>query len=139
MREINERLIECRKLLGIGQKEFAVLGGVSYRTQQNYENIDRYPDALYLSKLAKIGVDVQYIITGARSTEALTDDQQELIELYIKADISKKAAIMGVARSDASDMDKETRTINNHGQYSEGSINNTISGDMHVGGTKKKK
>jgi len=62
----SERLREERKRLGLSQAVLAQLGGVRARAQGNYENGERSPDAEYLSRIARAGVDVHYVITGQR-------------------------------------------------------------------------
>jgi transcriptional regulator with XRE-family HTH domain len=68
MKSINERLVEERKRLGLKQVDIASSTGVTERTQQHYEAGSRTPDAEYLAKAAKLGIDVQYVVTGQRST-----------------------------------------------------------------------
>jgi transcriptional regulator with XRE-family HTH domain len=77
--DIGARLKEERERLKLNQDEFAALGGVKRKTQFNYESGERSPDAAYLSALAAHGVDLQYILTGERSSSAsvLTAQQEE--------------------------------------------------------------
>ncbi|SDK67110.1 XRE family transcriptional regulator [Billgrantia gudaonensis] len=65
---IGERLREERTRLGLSQTAFGEVGGVKKFAQSNYETGKRHPDALYLESLAKIGVDIQYVVSGIRST-----------------------------------------------------------------------
>ena len=67
MCNISERLLEERKRLDKNQAEMADIGGVSKRAYCNYESGDRNPDSAFLSKIAAIGADVQYILTGVRA------------------------------------------------------------------------
>lgn len=60
------RLREERKKLGLTQGAMAKLGGVSNATQGYYESGERSPNAEYLKRLHKEGVDVCYIVTGQR-------------------------------------------------------------------------
>lgn len=64
--EIGERLKAERIRVGIPPTDFAALCGVSRTTQFNYEAGGRAPDADYLQRAGKAGVDVQYVITGTR-------------------------------------------------------------------------
>ena len=59
-----ERLREERKRLHMNQTEFAKATGVHLNTQSRYEKGEREPDTTYLSALAKIGVDMAYLLTG---------------------------------------------------------------------------
>lgn len=66
-RPIGERLREERERLGLNQTELGARGGVSRKTQFNYESGERLPDAAYLAKVMDAGVDVLYVVTGNRS------------------------------------------------------------------------
>ena len=61
-----ERLKEERLSKGLNQDDFSAVGEVTKRSQINYEKGDRVPDSDYLMNLLKIGVDVNYILTGNR-------------------------------------------------------------------------
>lgn len=61
---IGVRLKEERNRLGLTQEDFAAVGGVLPNAQSNYERGLRSPRACYLAKLAKIGVDVLYVVTS---------------------------------------------------------------------------
>ena len=64
---IEFRLKEERKRLGYNQTRFGEVGDVTKNTQINYEKGVRPPDSSYLEAIAKIGADVQYVLTGVRS------------------------------------------------------------------------
>lgn len=67
MSTFEERLIEERRRVALSQSAFGEAGGVQKRAQINYENGERRPDAAYLERLAAIGVDVLYVLTGRRA------------------------------------------------------------------------
>ncbi len=67
MSTFEERLIEERKRVALSQSAFGEAGGVQKRAQINYEKGERQPDAAYLERLAAIGVDVLYVLTGRRA------------------------------------------------------------------------
>ncbi len=67
MYSIGERLREERLRLGLNQTDFAQHGGVTKVSQINYEKNERSPDAKYWEAIAKLGADVQYVLTGVRS------------------------------------------------------------------------
>lgn len=80
-----ERLREERDRLGLNQTDFGVQAGVSRGTQKAYELESSSPDVRYLMALQGMGVDVQYVLTGARiSTEvgSLSPDEAGLLEHY---------------------------------------------------------
>lgn len=70
--------------------------GVSKTTQARYESGDNFPDARYLAELDRLKFDVLYIITGVRSSDALTAEHQNLIEAYEDAPHAVKIAAFGM-------------------------------------------
>jgi transcriptional regulator with XRE-family HTH domain len=96
MYTIGEALKSERLRLGMNQDDFAAAGGVKKRTQISYEYDERCPDGLYFRAVAAIGVDVQYVITGSRSSSALTSDEDELLAGYRALDIRGKAGMLGM-------------------------------------------
>lgn len=91
---ICDRLREERERLGLSQSAMGEIGGVKKLTQLNYEKGSRFPDASYLASLAKFGLDVQYVVTGIRASNALPDDELELITFYRAAPLAVKAAAL---------------------------------------------
>lgn len=80
-----DRLREERVALGLKQEEFAQLGGVNRNTQGSYEKGDRNPDTAYLTAIAAAGVDIFYVITGVRSSQAspmLNTPEKQLLDQY---------------------------------------------------------
>lgn len=72
-KRIAERIRAERERLGLTQAAFAEIGGVGRATQLFYENVDRYPDTLYLEKLSQAGVDIAYLVSGTRSLSSFND------------------------------------------------------------------
>lgn len=91
---IGDRLREERLRLGLSQAALGEIGGVRKQAQLNYEKGERNPDAAYLSAISKFGADIQFIVIGTRSAEALNDDEQELLNLFRKAPLAVKAAAL---------------------------------------------
>lgn len=79
MNGIGSRLRQERERLGLSQKIFGEIGGVEANAQGKYENGDRAPKADYLSRVAARGVDVLYVLTGAR-TPTLVDNLTQVEE-----------------------------------------------------------
>lgn len=77
-----ERLRSERKRLGVSQTEFGEWGGVSKNAQANYENGSRNPDANYLAAVAKIGVDVNYVLTGDRLGDVSRYPSREFLKEF---------------------------------------------------------
>lgn len=74
----------------------ARLGGVNRNTQGSYERGERSPDASYLSAVAAVGVDVLYVLTGARnigSAEGLSTAETKVIENYRALPEDDKASV----------------------------------------------
>ncbi len=93
MTDIGTRLRDERVKLGLSQTEFGDHGGVRKNTQSKYESNERAPDALYLAKMAKIGVDVQYVLTGEPRAEA-DEEVAELLTRWSKLSVQQKKLIL---------------------------------------------
>lgn len=63
---LGTRLREERKRLRLTQAQIAAAVGISAPTQVGYELGARTPDAHYLTKIERLGVDERYIRTGIR-------------------------------------------------------------------------
>lgn len=79
---VGRRLREERERLALSQPALAGHGGTTKKTQIDYEKGVSGPKAEYLARVAEIGVDVQYVITGVRSSMALAPDERLLMERY---------------------------------------------------------
>jgi transcriptional regulator with XRE-family HTH domain len=94
---IGGRLSAERDLRGVKQVDLCLRLRVSKATQIKYEAGQTFPDAQYLAGLDEIfGFDVLYILTGRRSAEPLTDEQQNLLEAYMDAPLPVKRAAFAV-------------------------------------------
>jgi len=91
---LSDRLREERVRTGLSQAAFAERAGTTGRSQRNYESGERFPDSNYLEALARIGVDVLYILTGRREAEALSTEEKLLIERYRAADEATRYRIL---------------------------------------------
>lgn len=69
MSEQGFRLKEERLRLGFSQTKLGELCGVKISAQQRYEKGIRKPDASYLMSAHRIGIDVEYVVTGVRKSE----------------------------------------------------------------------
>jgi len=88
---IGERLKEERIRLNISQSKLAEIGGIARQTQINYECDKRSPDSEYLAKIAKEGINIQYVICGAENTEEtnlkrknITDEVLNSVEIKLE-------------------------------------------------------
>ena len=67
----------------LNQTDFAAIGGVSKKTQIDYEKNATSPVATYMSAIAAAGADVLYILTGQRSAPVHpTSHDQAILMLY---------------------------------------------------------
>lgn len=89
-----ERLKGERTRLAMSQTQFAAVAGVGKTTQINYESGNRAPDVAYLAAVARIGVDVQYIVTGVRSSASLSPDETVLLEGYRGLDAATRKRML---------------------------------------------
>lgn len=96
MSGLYERLFEERERLGLTQDKFADIAGVTRRSQINYERGERCPDGNYFAAIAAAGADVQYILTGAHSADALAPDEIMLLTGYRSMDTRGKAGVLGM-------------------------------------------
>lgn len=96
---MGQRLKEERERLGMTQPDFAAKGGVTKVSQYNYESGRRAPDGAYLAAVAAIGVDVQYIITGQRSSASagLAPDEAALVDNYRHSSPEHKASLRTIS------------------------------------------
>lgn len=93
------RLVLERDRLKLKQVDVCALTGVSKTTQIKYESGERTPDIEYLCALNGRDFDVQFIVTGRRSTDAMSDEHQNLIEAYDSAPEDLKRAAFAVLLS----------------------------------------
>lgn len=128
MNTIGERLKAERMRLGFNQTEFAAVGGVQRRAQVFYEQDERRPDAGYLLAVSRLGVDVQFIVTGTPSVQALSEDEALLLEGFRKLDVKNKARVLGVVEgvTPTDDGRKNSARVTVGG-----SIGQQITGDVH--------
>jgi transcriptional regulator with XRE-family HTH domain len=104
---IGERLREERERLGFTQPAFAGLAETTKKSQIDYEKDITQPKAGYLAAIAKVGADVQYIVTGVKSTVALTPDERLLVERYRQSPQPLKDAALRVVLGDGNEQPKQ--------------------------------
>ena len=87
----SKRLVEERKRLKIKQKDMAERLGIHINSQLDYEK-GRLPAFVgYLERIADLGVDVQYVLTGRRSSEpVLTPKERLLLAAWKEASVQHK-------------------------------------------------
>lgn len=92
-----EHLREERKRLGFTQQEMAELIGVRQEMFSKYERGQASPGGDALAAFAGIGGDVQYVLTGQRSSSPMTPEEKELLSIFRKLDLRGKVNLLGMA------------------------------------------
>ncbi len=92
----SDRLKEERVRLDLNQSEFGELCGVKKLAQFHYEKGDRFPDVGYLMQALRIGVDVNYLLTGQRTITTLSNEEVQIINMYREADVQVKKDVLGI-------------------------------------------
>ena len=85
-----DRLASERKRLKYNQEKFGAIGGVTRKTQSNYELDESHPDGKYLTCVSSAGVDVQYVLTGIRSINYLNIGVGENSPEYVVGEITQR-------------------------------------------------
>lgn len=81
-----ERLKEERERLGLSQPVLGSIGGVTKLSQLKYETGSVFPKANYLIEIAKVGVDVAYLLFGERAHTTINDEELLLLQKFRNAD-----------------------------------------------------
>lgn len=100
MLDFFERLKLEREKTGYSAEEFGILGGVGKASQYNYEKGIRKPDIEYLANIAKVGCDIQYIVTGVTSDQHIEPEEAELLALFKLAKAPLKLAAIQVLKTE---------------------------------------
>ena len=108
---IGRRIKEERTRLKLKSKEFAEMVECHPVTQSNYETGKRIPDLEYLEKLAALGADVGYIVSGQRGPVPLTPEETALLALYRAAPPALRKAAMTVLGSAAAAPAQGAKTV----------------------------
>ncbi len=87
MKGIGVRLRQERNRLKLSQSALGAIGGVETNAQGNYENGTRSPKADYLLRIAEAGVDLNFVMSGNRSSadamnRSPADDPEERPDVH---------------------------------------------------------
>ncbi|PHV01641.1 helix-turn-helix domain-containing protein [Iodobacter sp. BJB302] len=93
---ISDRFKEERKRLGLSQEKASKALGASISSLYMYEKGKVSPPASVLFLLALLGADIQYIVTGERSSVNLPDTEQKLISAFRAAPEPVQAGILAM-------------------------------------------
>jgi len=109
------RLKNERLRLGLGQSDVADATDVSLKTVQRWEKEIAIPSDK-LSLLANLGVDVQYVVIGQRSSVALPLDEIFMLEKIRQASLETRNKILmlllGGAEISASSVSNQDNVVN---------------------------
>lgn len=89
---LGQRVKEERERLRMTQVAFAEACGVKKRQQIYFEQDQNVPGGSYLIEAARLGCDVQYVLTGVRSAN-FSQAEKVLVEKYraLSADEQREA------------------------------------------------
>lgn len=103
MDDFANRLKNTRLALGLSQKQFGALGGVSDSAQGYYENTDpkkqREPSINYLLQLKENEVDIYYLLTGEKVQSDLNAEESLLLETFRNSNDQSKKLILDLCRT----------------------------------------
>lgn len=103
--QICARFKEERERLGMTQQEMAAVGGASLRTLQGYESGAFAPKTEFLASAATAGVDISYVVTGARSLVHAGESPAPFVAQVIAHPSSKVRNLSGAAPAPADETD----------------------------------
>ncbi|AVS66626.1 hypothetical protein C8245_13890 [Paracidovorax avenae] len=97
--QAGSRLLQERERLALSQQGLADSSGIARTMLSRYERAAAEPSAGSLISLSRAGVDVLYVLTGARTPPggSLSDDERALLASYARADETGRAALQSVA------------------------------------------
>ncbi|OAQ15008.1 XRE family transcriptional regulator [Bibersteinia trehalosi Y31] len=86
MTTFGDRLKNEREKLKLTQEQLGAIGGVKRLAQANYENGKRQPDTTYLAEIAKVGVDILYVILGTKANTTINEEELLLLQKFRNAE-----------------------------------------------------
>lgn len=83
--QIGDRIKAIRESMGLSQREFADQAGLSTRAIQNYELGSSIPGGKILGKIAELGFNVNWVLTGKGETKSndINLDYYDAIDLFL--------------------------------------------------------
>lgn len=115
-----------RARLSLKQADAAALCGVSREMWGKYERGVAVPGGDLLAAFAKIGANMQFILTGESSGVTLSRDEMELIQNYRQAPLQVKGSVLS-ALTTGSSKERAEQVI--HGDV----LGNVIKGNVTIG------
>lgn len=99
---IGRRLRDERRRLGLNQPDFAAIAGASKRTLIEWEKGSTSPSSVQLSALSGAGVDIVYVVTGARQENENENQSPNRSALTGLIDVDRMARIVEMLEGVAS-------------------------------------
>jgi transcriptional regulator with XRE-family HTH domain len=136
---IGARLKEERERLGFSQPAFAAIGGASKGSQLSWEKGTATPNAEFLHEVARVGVDVLYVVTGRRNTAEMAPEEEMVLSGYRRLDARGRAGVLALISGMQEPAGASIRVGGNVGQYFEGDQTGDVKIDMSTSKGKKKR
>lgn len=92
-RDVGRRLASERSAKGLSQKEFAAIGGIKEGAQGLYETGKSSPNADYLCRLHRHGIDIGYVLTGIRSEQSSSAEYADIVSNLSRLSDRERRAI----------------------------------------------
>lgn len=134
---IGQRLKEERERLGFSQSAFAAIGGASKGAQITWEKGTATPNAEFLQEVARVGVDVLYVVTGRRNLAEMAPEEELVLSGYRKLDARGRAGVLALISGMQAPAGASIRVGGDVGQYFEGDQTGPVSIDMSKGKKKR--
>jgi len=81
--------------MGLSQKDFAGLGGVTLNTQHRYES-GTMPSVEYLLRIGDAGADWYWIVSGQRAAGSISQAEARLVDLFRSLGATAQEAVFTV-------------------------------------------
>ncbi|MGC0042291.1 helix-turn-helix domain-containing protein [Ralstonia pseudosolanacearum] len=134
---IGARLKEERERLGFSQPAFAAIGNASKGSQLAWEKGAATPNAEFLHEVARVGVDVLYVVTGRRDSGLTSPDEEMVLAGYRQLDARGRAGVLALIGGMQPQVGATIKVQGKVGQYIDG--NHTGPTNIDMGSGKKKR
>ena len=133
MLDFSQRLKSLRQSMGLTQKQFGALGGVTDTAQGNYESDDenkrKAPGLNYFLNLKENDIDISYLLTGKTASDNLNSDESLILETFRNSNKQSQKLILDLCRAlsglpEQKDKKEKSRSFGDIAQYSEADIVN---------------
>ena len=91
------RLRQERQKTGLNQEAFGKIGGVSRKSQSEYETGAVAPNLEYLDRLSESGVDIAFVLTGVPSAGEVSASEARLLNSFRSLDQDWQAMLLKMA------------------------------------------